>query len=86
MLALKEKIESSTDVLKGVLKPVIDAEGEIPWPPRDPQALTLMEKVSSVSHGLDYLIGRNFSYKFYTMFPFTSLYSKVGNNKTLFVS
>lgn len=40
----KEKIESSTDVLKGVLKPVIDAEGEIPWPPRDPQALTLMEK------------------------------------------
>ncbi|CAJ1933600.1 unnamed protein product [Sphenostylis stenocarpa] len=40
-----EKIESSTDVLKGVLKPVIDEEGEIPWPPRDPQAVTLMEKV-----------------------------------------
>ncbi|XP_020209472.1 uncharacterized protein LOC109794434 isoform X2 [Cajanus cajan] len=39
-----EKIESSTDVLKGVLKPVIDDEGEIPWPPRDPRALTLMEK------------------------------------------
>ena len=50
MLALKEKIESSTDVLKGVLKPVIDDEGEIPWPPRDRQALTLMKKVSSVSH------------------------------------
>ncbi|XP_017432520.1 uncharacterized protein LOC108339816 isoform X3 [Vigna angularis] len=40
----KEKIESSTDVLKGVLKPVIDEEGEIPWPPRDPHAVTLMEK------------------------------------------
>jgi len=47
--ALQEKIESSTDVLKGVLKPVIDEEGEIPWPPRDPQAVTLMEKVCSVS-------------------------------------
>ncbi|XP_027346361.1 uncharacterized protein LOC113858101 isoform X2 [Abrus precatorius] len=39
-----EKIESATDVLKGVLKPVVDDEGEIPWPPRDPRALTLMEK------------------------------------------
>ncbi|KAK7312309.1 hypothetical protein VNO77_36078 [Canavalia gladiata] len=39
-----EKIESATDVLKGVLKPVVDDEGEIPWPPRDPQALKLMEK------------------------------------------
>ncbi|KAJ1440960.1 hypothetical protein SESBI_01637 [Sesbania bispinosa] len=39
-----EKIESATDVLKGVLKPVVDDVGEIPWPPRDPQALTLMEK------------------------------------------
>ncbi|KAL9296377.1 hypothetical protein ACSQ67_022273 [Phaseolus vulgaris] len=39
-----EKIDSSTDVLKGVLKPVINEEGEIPWPPRDPQAVTLMEK------------------------------------------
>ncbi|KAL1324214.1 uncharacterized protein LOC107628850 isoform X3 [Arachis ipaensis] len=39
----KEKIESATDVLKGVLKPVVDDEGEISWPPRDPQGLTLME-------------------------------------------
>ncbi|KAK7257978.1 hypothetical protein RIF29_32339 [Crotalaria pallida] len=41
-----EKIESSTDVLKAVLKPVVvvDDVGEIPWPPRDPQALTSMEK------------------------------------------
>ncbi|KAI4297643.1 hypothetical protein L6164_037525 [Bauhinia variegata] len=38
-----EKIESSTDVLKGVLKPVVDGVEEIPWPPRDPQALKLME-------------------------------------------
>ncbi|KAE9616490.1 hypothetical protein Lal_00034211 [Lupinus albus] len=40
----KEKIESSTDVLKVVLKPVVDGVGEIAWPPRDPKALTLMEK------------------------------------------
>ncbi|XP_054777109.1 uncharacterized protein LOC129285426 isoform X2 [Prosopis cineraria] len=40
----KEKIESATDVLKGVLKPVVDDVEEIPWPPRDRQALTLMEK------------------------------------------
>ncbi|KAF7841025.1 uncharacterized protein G2W53_003323 [Senna tora] len=39
-----EKIESATDVLKGVLKPVVDDVEEISWPPRDPQALTLMEK------------------------------------------
>ncbi|CAK8576601.1 unnamed protein product [Lathyrus sativus] len=39
----KERIESATDVLKGILKPVVNDEGEIPWPPRDPQALTLME-------------------------------------------
>ncbi|XP_004507490.1 uncharacterized protein [Cicer arietinum] len=39
----KEKIDSATDVLKGVLKPVINDEGEIHWPPKDPQALTLME-------------------------------------------
>ncbi|XP_028765708.1 uncharacterized protein LOC114723658 isoform X1 [Neltuma alba] len=40
-----QKIESATDVLKGVLKPVVDdVVEEIPWPPRDPQALALMEK------------------------------------------
>nr|AFK49222.1 unknown [Lotus japonicus] len=39
-----EKIDSATDVLKGVLKPVVDDVGEVSWPPRDPQALTLMEK------------------------------------------
>lgn len=50
MHALQEKIDSATDVLKGVLKPVVDDVGEVSWPPRDPQALTLMEKVSTVSH------------------------------------
>ncbi|KAJ7967264.1 Laminin subunit alpha-1 [Quillaja saponaria] len=40
----KEKIESSTDVLKGILKPVIDDVEEIAWPPRNPEALILMEK------------------------------------------
>ncbi|XP_045823538.1 uncharacterized protein LOC123916195 [Trifolium pratense] len=38
-----ERIESATDVLKGVLKHVINDEGEISWPPQDPQALKLME-------------------------------------------
>ncbi|GMP48135.1 hypothetical protein CsSME_00015597 [Camellia sinensis var. sinensis] len=40
----KEKIESATDVLKEILKPVVDEVEEIPWPPRDPEALKLMEK------------------------------------------
>ncbi|CAN6687390.1 unnamed protein product [Malus baccata var. baccata] len=39
-----EKIDSATDVLKGVLKPVVDDVEEIRWPPRDPEALELMEK------------------------------------------
>ncbi|MCH91368.1 hypothetical protein A2U01_0012295, partial [Trifolium medium] len=38
-----ERIESATDVLKGVLKHVINDEGEISWPPQDPQALKSME-------------------------------------------
>ncbi|KAL8160372.1 hypothetical protein V2J09_001909 [Rumex salicifolius] len=41
-----EKIDSATDVLKSILKPVIDQDDEICWPPRDPQALTLMEKAT----------------------------------------
>ncbi|XP_065866897.1 uncharacterized protein [Euphorbia lathyris] len=40
----KEKIESATDVLKEILKPVVHDEEEIQWPPRDPEALKLMEK------------------------------------------
>nr|POE59782.1 hypothetical protein CFP56_74055 [Quercus suber] len=40
----KEKIESSTDVLKEILKPVVDEVEEVRWPPRDPEALKLMEK------------------------------------------
>ncbi|KAF8410524.1 hypothetical protein HHK36_003055 [Tetracentron sinense] len=39
-----EKIESATDVLKEILKPVVDEVEEISWPPRDPKALMLMEK------------------------------------------
>ncbi|KAK6159511.1 hypothetical protein DH2020_006825 [Rehmannia glutinosa] len=39
-----EKIESATDVLKAILKPVVDEEEEITWPPRDPEALILMQK------------------------------------------
>ncbi|KAK9060424.1 hypothetical protein SSX86_021128 [Deinandra increscens subsp. villosa] len=39
-----EKIESATDVLKGILSPVVNEVEEICWPPRDPNALNLMEK------------------------------------------
>ncbi|XP_068319732.1 uncharacterized protein [Pyrus communis] len=39
-----EKINSAIDILKGVLKPVVDDVEEIRWPPRDPKALKLMEK------------------------------------------
>ncbi|MQL90622.1 hypothetical protein Taro_023214 [Colocasia esculenta] len=39
-----EKIESSTDVLKSILKPVIHEDEEISWPPREPDALILMER------------------------------------------
>ncbi|KAL2254786.1 UNVERIFIED_CONTAM: hypothetical protein Sindi_0273300 [Sesamum indicum] len=39
-----EKIESATDVLKAILKPVVNEEEEIEWPPRDPEALALMQK------------------------------------------
>ncbi|WOL19141.1 hypothetical protein Cni_G27938 [Canna indica] len=40
----KERIESATDVLKAILNPVVDEVEEISWPPRDPEALTLMQK------------------------------------------
>ncbi|KAI4367263.1 hypothetical protein MLD38_023021 [Melastoma candidum] len=39
-----EKIESSTDVLTGILKHVVDEKEEIIWPPRDPEALAMMER------------------------------------------
>ncbi|MCE3049536.1 hypothetical protein HAX54_045124 [Datura stramonium] len=39
-----EKIEASTDVLKAILKPVVDEVEEITWPLSDPEALSLMEK------------------------------------------
>lgn len=45
LVSLQEKIESATDILKDILKPVVDEEGEICWPPRDPDALSRMEKV-----------------------------------------
>ncbi|KAL0885610.1 hypothetical protein Bca101_009593 [Brassica carinata] len=39
----REKIESSTDVLKGILRPVVEGVEEITWPPRDPDAINQME-------------------------------------------
>lgn len=41
----QEKIESATDILKAILKPVVDGAQEVSWPPRDPEALKLMEEV-----------------------------------------
>ncbi|KAF8118371.1 hypothetical protein N665_0005s0136 [Sinapis alba] len=40
----REKIESSTDVLKGILRPVVEGVEEISWPPRDPDGINQMEK------------------------------------------
>ncbi|XP_010555273.1 PREDICTED: uncharacterized protein LOC104824803 [Tarenaya hassleriana] len=40
----KERIESATDVLKGILRPVVDEVEEISWPPRDPETIKQMEK------------------------------------------
>ncbi|CAM8945095.1 unnamed protein product [Rhodiola kirilowii] len=40
----KEKIETATDVLKAILKPVGAEEEELIWPPTDPKAIDLMEK------------------------------------------
>ncbi|XP_020588458.1 uncharacterized protein LOC110030198 isoform X1 [Phalaenopsis equestris] len=39
-----EKIESATDILKAILKPVVDEVQEVSWPPRDPEVLKLMEE------------------------------------------
>ncbi|WZZ39097.1 hypothetical protein YC2023_035356 [Brassica napus] len=40
-----EKIELSTDVLKGILRPVVERVEEISWPPRNPKAINQMEMV-----------------------------------------
>ncbi|KAM0935158.1 hypothetical protein DsansV1_C29g0208861 [Dioscorea sansibarensis] len=40
----RERIESATDILKAILKPVVDDVEETSWPPRDPEGLILMEK------------------------------------------
>lgn len=42
-----EKIESATDILKEILKPIVDGEEEIHWLPRDPEALKLTERYDS---------------------------------------
>lgn len=39
-----EKIDSATDVLKSILKHVVEEDQEVTWPPRDPEALSLMEQ------------------------------------------
>lgn len=39
-----EKIEQSTDVLKAIISPVMQEGEDVMWPPRNPEALRLMEK------------------------------------------
>uniref|UniRef100_A0A452YJY0 Uncharacterized protein n=1 Tax=Aegilops tauschii subsp. strangulata TaxID=200361 RepID=A0A452YJY0_AEGTS len=39
-----EKIEQSTDVLKAIISPVMNEGEDAMWPPRNPEALILMEK------------------------------------------
>ncbi|KAF6983606.1 hypothetical protein CFC21_001766 [Triticum aestivum] len=39
-----EKIEQSTDVLKAIISPVMNEGEDAMWPPRNPEALKLMEK------------------------------------------
>ncbi|KAK8916868.1 hypothetical protein KSP39_PZI022520 [Platanthera zijinensis] len=39
-----DKIESATDILKAILRPVVDVVREVSWPPQDPEALKLMEE------------------------------------------
>ncbi|CAK9137026.1 unnamed protein product, partial [Ilex paraguariensis] len=43
-LLLPKEIDSAFVVLKEVLKPVVDREKEIPWPPIDPEAVILTKK------------------------------------------
>ncbi|XP_020677688.1 uncharacterized protein LOC110096209 isoform X2 [Dendrobium catenatum] len=40
----EEKIESATDILKAILRPVVDGVREVSWPPQNPEALKLMEE------------------------------------------
>ena len=42
---LQEKIESSTDILKAIIKPLSKDDDEIVWPPRDQAFLVEMRKV-----------------------------------------
>jgi len=39
-------------VLKAILRPAAQEEDEIPWPPRNPEALSLMEKVCLFFRGV----------------------------------
>ena len=46
-VTFQEKIESSTDVLKSILKPIIQQDEEIVWPPRDLNLISDMKKVNA---------------------------------------
>jgi type III secretory pathway component EscV len=43
---MQQKIEQSTDVLKAIISPAMH-EGDVKWPPKEPDTLKLMEKVRS---------------------------------------
>ncbi|KAK8964822.1 hypothetical protein KSP40_PGU012416 [Platanthera guangdongensis] len=44
LFEIADKIESATDILKAILRPVVDVVREVSWPPQDPEALKLMEE------------------------------------------
>ncbi|KAH9308309.1 hypothetical protein KI387_036220, partial [Taxus chinensis] len=49
----EEKIESATDVLKAILKPITNEDEEIVWPPKEPENIILMKQFDSKNDGID---------------------------------
>lgn len=43
---MQENIESSTDLLKSIINPLVELDGEIVWPPRSQQSIIDMRKVA----------------------------------------
>lgn len=44
VISQRRKQNLQTDVLKAILKPVVDDQVELSWPPRDPKALLLLNE------------------------------------------
>lgn len=52
-MTFQEKIESSTDVLTSILKPIIQQDKEIVWPPQDLNLISDMKKVIIAFFSMD---------------------------------